>query len=392
MNIKLFLQKNEEIDIKRKSQFDIEIRKTTTNSNEIFQKPNFKRKSGKKKSIKNLPLLQYTKPPLIGLNRSGQPFFFNPVLQCLSNIPELTNFFLFNYNFFNDENMKAFYPFCHQYSQLISKLWRKPSEEDSEINNYPYYEKSFQPFEIKQYLNNIDNSVLIQQKNMFRELFLSIIKLLDLELNNFKSSFKNINNYHNFNNDNNSVIEENEEIDIINDENCSEDDSDENSFARNNSNERESSSSDSNSENEEKLLKKFRKEYYGKNNSIIQKNFYSEIQVCYQCLTCNLYKFHYEIINSFTFDLEKIKKNIMSKYKLRDIMKKIIVLSLSDCFENEEKPSSFEINLLCEKCKLKTFEKQIRLIKSPNILVLFFKEKDILQVEFDITLDLQMNP
>lgn len=391
LNIKLFLKKNEEIDIKRKSQFDIEIKRTITNSNDIFQKPNIRRKTGRKKTVKSQPLLQYTKPPLIGLNRSGQPFFFNPVLQCLSNIPELTNFFLFNYNFFNDANMKTFYPFSHQYSQLISKLWRKPSEEESEINNYPYYEKSFQPFEIKQYLTNIDNSVLIQQKNMFRELFLSIIKILDTELNNFKSSFKSINNYNN--NNDNSIIEEDEEIDIINDENFSENDSDENSIERKNSNESQSSSSsDSSSENEEKLLKKFRKDYYGKNNSIIQKNFYSEIQVCYQCLTCNLYKFHYEIINSFTFDLEKIKKNIMSKYKLRDIMKKIIVLSLSDCFENEEKPSSFEINLLCEKCKLKTFEKQIRLIKSPNILVLFFKEKDILQVEFDISLDFQMNP
>jgi ubiquitin C-terminal hydrolase len=160
-----------------------------------------RRKIGRRKTAKSQPLLLYTKPPLIGLNRSGQPFFFNPVLQCLSNIPELTNFFLFNYNFFKDENMKAFYPFSHQYSNLISKLWRKPSEEDSEINNYPYYEKSFQPFEIKQYLTNIDNSVLIQQKNMFRELFLSIIKILDSELNNFKSSFKNINNYNN-NNDN----------------------------------------------------------------------------------------------------------------------------------------------------------------------------------------------
>lgn len=392
LNIKLFLKKDGEIDIKRKSQIEIDIRKTTTNSNDIFQKPKLRRKFGKKRTLKSQPILLYTKPPLIGLNRSGQPFFFNPVLQCLSNIPELTNFFLFNFNFFNDENMKAFYPFSHQYSQLISKLWRKPSEEESEINNYPYYEKSFQPFEIKQYLSNIDNSVLIQQKNMFRELFLSIIKILDTELNNFKSSFKNINNYNN-NNNNNSIIEEDEEIDNINDENYSESESNENSFARKNSNDsKRSNSSDSSSENEEKLLKKFRKDYYGKCNSIIQKNFYSEIQVCYQCLTCNLYKFHYEIINSFTFDLEKIKKNIMSKYKLRDIMKKIIVLTLSDCFENEEKPSSFEINLLCEKCKLKTFEKQIRLIKSPNILVLFFKEKDILQVEFDITLDLQLNP
>jgi hypothetical protein len=391
MNLKLFLKKNEEIDIQRKSQIDIDITKTSSVSNEIFQKINLRRKYGRRKTIKNQPLLQYTKPPLIGLNRNGQPFFFNPVLQCLSNIPELTNFFLLNYNFFNDEKMKEFYPFSHQYSQLIYKLWRKPSEEDSEINNYPYYEKSFQPFEIKQYLTNLDNSVLNQQKNMFRELFLTIIKILDTELNDFKTSFKSINNY---NNDNSSVIEENEETDNINDENLSENNSDENSSISKNSSESQSSSSssDSSSENEEILLKKFRKDYYGKNNSIIQKNFYSEIQVCYQCLTCNLYKFHYEIINSFTFDLEKIKKNIMSKYKLRDVMKKIFILSLRDCFENEEKPSSFEINLLCEKCNLKTFEKQIRLIKSPNILVIFFKEKDILQVEFDISLDLQMNP
>jgi len=412
LNIKLLLKKNEENDIKRKSQIennkkkksqienDIDIKKVASNFNGLFQKPNLKRKSGKRKWLKNQPLLLYTKPPLIGLNRSGQPFFFNPLLQCLSNIPELTNFFLFNSDFFNDENAKKIYPFSYQYSQLISKLWRKPAEDESEINNYPYYERSFQPFEIKQYLSSIDSSVLIQQKNMFRELFLFIIKILDNELNNFKSSFKKIKNNKKDKNDNNSIIEENEEIDNINDENESEDNSDDNSSERKSSDESQSissrsssSSSDSSStENEEILLQKFRKDFYGKNNSIIQQNFYSEIQVSYQCLTCNLYKFHYEIINSFTFDLEKIKKNIMSKYKLRDVMKKTIVLSLSDCFENEEKPSSFEINLLCEKCNLKTFEKQIRLIKAPNILVVFFKEKDIFQVEFDISLDFQMNP
>lgn len=63
----------------------------------------------------------------------------------------------------------------------------------------------------------------------------------------------------------------------------------------------------------------------------------------------------------------------MSKYKLRDIMKKIIVLSNPDCFENEEKPSSFDLNYLCEKYQLKTLERQIRIIKAPNILFLFFK-------------------
>ena len=85
-------------------------------------KDNIKRKKTLQRiSIKNNPLLLYKKPSLIGLNISGQPKFFNSILQCFSNIPELTNFFLLN-NFANEEKQKDIYPFSYQYSQLINEL------------------------------------------------------------------------------------------------------------------------------------------------------------------------------------------------------------------------------------------------------------------------------
>jgi len=355
INVKLLLNQKEDIDSNKNSS------KTYKNDENILSIKNIKKYSIKKKMsrkiiFKNQPLLLYKKPSLIGLNRNGQPFFFNPILQCLSNIPELTNFFLINNSFFLDENKRAEYPFSYYYANLISELWKKPSEEDSEINNYPYYIKSFLPFRIKEYLFNINSSVLFQQKNMFRELFLYIIKLLHEELNNFgQGKTDNIKNINDFNDNIRTNM---------------------NNF----------------SEDEEQLLKKFREDYNGRFNSIIQNNFFTEIQVSYQCLECNLYKYHYEIVNSFTFDLEKIKNNIILRYKFRDIMKKTLILSISDCFENQEKPSFLEQNILCQKCNLKTLQKQIRIIKSANILVLFFKEKEIPKIEFEISLDLQLNP
>ena len=358
INIKLLLKQKEELEIisykKRSTKTFINLE--VSNLSTAFST---RKKTSKKVLNKFQPLLSYKKPSLIGLNRNGQPLFFNPILQCLSNIQELTNFFLFKYDFFQEENKKIKYPLSYYYSNLIKELWKKPSEEDSEINNYPYYKKSFLPFQIKEYIFKVNKSILFQQKNMFRELFLFIIGQLDKELYNYENEINNINI-------NDNII--------------------------NISSQSSSSEDISSCEDEEKLLNHFRDEYYKKFNSIIQKNFYSEIQVSYQCLDCNLFKYHYELVNSFTFDLEKIKSNIMLKYKFRDIMKKILILNLSDCFENQEKPSILEENIFCQKCKLKTLQKQIRIIKSPNILVLFFKEKEISKIEFDISIDLQLNP
>ena len=381
INIKLLLNKKEE------SETNFFPRKSKTLKNFYFdnrRKIYSPRKSPMKKiSTKTNPLLTYTKPSLIGLNKSGQPFFFNPILQCFSNISNLTNFYLSNYNFFVENNKEVEYPFSYHYSNLINELWKKPSEEDSEINNYPYYKKSFLPLQLKNYLFNLNNSILCQQKNMFRELFLFILKLMDDELNKYEKEKMN----NTLNNTNKSII-----INNLNKTNKSEVSSENKSLNKSEeSSESSSSSSSSSLESEEKLLKKFREDYHQKYNSIIAKNFYCEIQISYQCLECNLYKYHYEIINSFTFDLEKIKNNIILKYKFRDIMKKILVISLSDCFENQEKPSILEQNILCQKCNLKTLQKQTKIIKSPNILVLFFKEKEVSEVQFEIQLDLQLN-
>ena len=62
----------------------------------ILKSKTFKKNLPKKSIIKFEPLLSYKKPALIGLNKSGHPYFFNSIFQCLSNIPELTNYFLFN--------------------------------------------------------------------------------------------------------------------------------------------------------------------------------------------------------------------------------------------------------------------------------------------------------
>ena len=375
INFKKLINKEEDIT------FNSKLKKSE--KNEILRTKTIKKDIIKKESLSAKPLLSYKKPALIGLNRNGQPYFFNSVLQCLSNIPELTNYFLYN-NFANDDIEKIIYPFSYNYSILINELWKKPSEEDSEMSNYPYYKKSFFAFQIKEFLLNLNSAVLQQQKDKFRELFIYIIKTLDIELNQFESKKSKVN----FFRSKTFVMSSHKQIGLANNNNSM------NNNNKNNNidNKIKSSSNSSYTDSEEQLLKKFRYDYYGNNNSIIQKNFYSEIEVFYQCIKCETYNYHYEIVNSFTFDLELIKINFLLKYNFHDIKKKTIILNLADCFEYLEKPNNLLQNIPCKQCSFYSLEKQIRILKPSNILVLFFKEKEVSHIEFNIPFDLQLNP
>ncbi len=82
INFKKLLNKEEDIT------FNSQLKKSE--KNEILRTKTIKKDIIKKESSFAKPLLSYTKPALIGLNRNGQPYFFNSVLQCLSNIPELS--------------------------------------------------------------------------------------------------------------------------------------------------------------------------------------------------------------------------------------------------------------------------------------------------------------
>ena len=122
------------------------------------------------------------------------------------------------------------------------------------MNNYPYYKKSFFAFQIKEFLLNINSAVLQQQKNIFSEFFIYIIKTLDIELNQFESKKLKINTFRT-----KTFVNYHKQIDLENNNNSMN-----NNKNNNIDNKIKSSSHSSYTDSEEQLLKKFRYDYYGK--------------------------------------------------------------------------------------------------------------------------------
>ena len=99
--------------------------------NNMNQNSKVNQTNNKNINKKEEPIKTYKIPPLIGLNNIGSTCFKNSVLQCLSQTPSLTNFFLrdssknsiFNNNVaIKNKNQPQL---CPAYYNLIQNLWAK---------------------------------------------------------------------------------------------------------------------------------------------------------------------------------------------------------------------------------------------------------------------------
>jgi len=88
------------------------------------------------------PILSYEQPTLIGLNNIGATCFMNSTLQCLSQTPDLTNYFLkdskkgriINNNLAKENNNSL--QLSPIYLKLIQKLWDKEGKESFSPNEF----------------------------------------------------------------------------------------------------------------------------------------------------------------------------------------------------------------------------------------------------------------
>ena len=137
-------------------------------------------------------------------------------------------------------------------------------------------------------------------------------------------------------------------------------------------------------------LQLFRQNYYSNNSSIIEKTFYNEVQTINECTKCGNKKINYEIQNILIFPLEKIRQDLIFKYK-----DGFNCVHLEDCFEQISLPELLQgpNSIYCNNCNQNTIGKYYnKLNTSPEIITINLNrgKGNEFDVEFDFPLRIDL--
>ena len=288
---------------------------------------------------KQLGVSSFDKPPLIGLANIGATCYMNATLQCLSNIKKLTNYFLINQKKYLDNNSK--YDLSKEYAKLIDNLWNKNQDK-----------KYYEPYDFK---NKIGDKIPLFKgiaANDSKDSILFIFEQLHKELN--EPNINELNNMNNLNNNNinNQIFDQ---------------------------------------RNEKNQYELFKKDYYAKNNSIIQKIFYGEQESLSHCFTCNVTTYNFNIFNFLIFPLEKVRLYLINKNK-----NGFANVTLENCFEQyiSKEIMSGSNQMYCNYChNYSDYSMNNIIYKHPEVLVIILYRGKALEfdVEFDYPNFIQIN-
>ena len=264
---------------------------------------------------KYLQNLENEKPILIGLNDIGKTCYMNAALQCLSNINELTEYFLNEYRYdSNNKNKKM----SNVYYEVIKNLWNK------ENNN-----NSYSPSTFKNVLCSENDLFEGNSTNDSKDLINFLIERLHDELNEITSE-----------NDNQYLINENDQF------------------------------------NEKGALMSFLKNYKLKYNSIISDLFYGIYETKSICHGCRTMTFNFQIYNYLEFQLEEINNYCFNEGKRKALKNEDGSnpdIDIYECFDFYQK--LYLVNgdnqLYCNKCgELKDSFYRSLLYSAPKIMVI----------------------
>ena len=188
-------------------------------------------------------------PIIVGLDNIGATCYMNATLQCFSNVPELTDFFLnkFKYNP-QDPNKKM----TNEYYIVVKNLWNK--------NN-----KSFAPHAFKIALSEENPLFAGIAANDSKDLINFLLERFHQELNDIKD----VNNENIMMNPNDQLFED-------------------------------------------KMLQMFLNEMQLKYNSPISNLFYGVLETKSQCTNCKQVKFNFQIFSFLEFPLEQVNNYCFS--------------------------------------------------------------------------------
>ena len=202
----------------------------------------------------------------------------NATLQCLSNTPSLTDYFLkmFNYEINNKNRLMS-----NEYYNVVKNLW------DYKNNN-----KYFSPDSFKEKLSQENPLFKGIQANDSKDLINFLLERFHLELNEPRNDQNNniMNNYE---------ITQNDQL------------------------------------NEDKMLNIFLQEFKMKYNSIISNLFYGMFETRSQCQNCKNIKYNFQVYSFLEFPLEQVNNYCFNKGKRQsyNLNNQNPDVDLYECFE-----------------------------------------------------------
>ena len=275
-------------------------------------------------------------PTLIGLNDLGSTCYMNATLQCLSNIDQLTEYFLKKYKFDPKDKTKII---SNEYYQLIKNLW------NSENDNVSFSPSTFKDLISKEY--PIDDGKII---NNSVNLINFLIEKLHTELNKPKSE-----------NGNQKITNEPDKL------------------------------------NEVKTLDLFLKKYSNNYNSIISDLFYGINEIKSECCGCKANRFQFQVYNFLDFPLEKINKYCFENGKKKSLHSQndsYPDFDIYDCFDYYQKkdPMNGDNQMYCNKCEdMKDAFYGTTLYLAPKILIINLNRGKGGIDEFNVTFPEDLN-
>ena len=274
-------------------------------------------------------------PCQVGLTNIGATCYMNAVLQCFSNIRDLTNYLFKPEVMPKIEGNKDTKPLAFEYLQLIKHLWLLDK------NNIEYYgeTKTFSPHKFKNVLGSLNNLFNKNEANDSKDLVIYMEEELHKELNFLLDS----------------KIENDNIIQSINQYN----------------------------ENEVRL--NYYKNFVENYKSIISDLFYGTQKTVTKCVACGIQTYNYQIFSNLIFPLEAIRQ-----YKRYPTLKNnTTYVSFQDCLDHFQQNNFFTgmNRISCNNCRNITDAFYINKLEiAPNILIIILNRGKGL--EFNVNLDI----
>ena len=278
-------------------------------------------------------------PCLVGLNNIGATCYMNAVLQCFSNIKELTNYLFKPEVTKKIEDNKYSKTLSFAYLELLKHLWL------IDKSNIEYYgeNKSYSPYQFKSVLGKLNDLFLKNEANDSKDLIIFIQEQLHQELNFlFERQVKRNNNI-NINQFSDKIVQHN-------------------------------------------FFEFFKFNYKSKISDL----FYGTQKTITTCENCKKSTYNYQIFSNLIFPLEAIRE---SKGIPRNGDKTVYV-TIEDCFDYNQQINYFkgQNQINCNYCKMMNNAYYLtKLYTASNILIIILNRGKGLQYKVNLNIDEEIN-